>query len=146
MAAALLTSSTRIIDTDPERVGTWMEIQGAAPYRHGVACIGLERDGALVAGAMYDGYNGTSIFAHIAITGRITSEWLWFICYYPFVQLGCNVIIGLVDEANLEARRFDEHFGFIEQIRIPHAAPGGALLIYTLTKADCRFLRRLHRG
>jgi hypothetical protein len=136
------TLTTRIVDHDPKTVGHWMHAQGAAPYREGVTCIGLEREGQLVAGAMFDGYNGASIFAHIAITGRITREWLWFISYYPFVQLGCQVVIGLVESSNLAAQRFDEHFGFIETGRIRQGTPDGDLIIYTLTKADCRFLRR----
>ena len=145
MSTACL-SHTRILDKDPVTVGHWMHAHGAAPYREGVTCIGLERDGSLVAGAMFDGFNGASIFAHIAITGQITREWLWFISYYPFVQLGCQVVIGLVNETNLAAQRFDEHFGFVEQARIPHAAPGGALIIYALKKAECRFLRRPAHG
>jgi hypothetical protein len=132
----------QIIDRDPARVGAWMQQQAAAFYRDGAACIGLEHDGQLVAGALFDYCNGASIFGHIAITGRITREWLWFISYYPFVQCGREVVIGLVPAANLKARRFDEHFGFKLLGGVPGGDPGGDLLIYTLSRADCRFLRR----
>lgn len=134
-------SRTAIIDQDSPRVGTWMHQQGSGFYRDGAACIGLERDGQLVAGAMFDYCNGASIFAHIAVTGQITREWLWFICYYPFVQLGCHVVIGLVPSSNEKARRFDEHFGFKLQTAIPGGDPDGSLLIYTLRKEECRFLK-----
>jgi len=135
-------TSTRIVDQEHQRVGEWMHAQGAAAWRPEATCIGCERDGQLVAAAMFDYCNGASIFAHIAVTGRFTREWLWFICYYPFVQLGCQVVIGLVNETNHAAQRFDEHFGFRLQCAIPQADPDGALLIYTLRKEDCRFLTR----
>ena len=137
---------TRIVDQEHQRVGDWMHEQGAAAWREGATCIGCERDGQLVAAAMFDYCNGASVFAHIAITGKYTREWLWFICYYPFVQLGCEVVIGLVSSANEKAQRFDEHFGFTRQAAITGADPDGSLLIYTLRKEQCRFLRRPHHG
>ena len=136
--------ATAIIDQDPARVGAWMHAHGAGQYRDGTTCLGLERDGQLVAGAMYDYYNGASIFAHIAVTGRLTREWLWFICYYPFVQLQCRVILGLVSSTNTRSRRFVEKFGFTCQADIANAEPAGSTLIYTLRKEDCRFLQRRH--
>lgn len=138
----LTASSTKILDQDHARVGAWMGTHGAGYYRDGTTCIGLEREGKIVAAAMYDGFNGSSIFAHIAITGKMTREWLWFICYYPFVQLKCEVVIGLVSSANHAAQRFDEHFGFVKQCVIPGGDPQGDLIIYALRKADCRFLTK----
>jgi len=145
MSTACL-SHTRILDKDPVTVGHWMHAQGSAPYREGVTCIGLERDGQLVAGAMFEHYNGSSICAHIAVTGRFTREWLWFICHYPFVQLGCKVVIGLVPSQNTKARLFDENFGFKYRTTIPHGDPSGDLCIYTLEPQDCRFLTRRSYG
>jgi hypothetical protein len=138
----MTTSRVRIVDQEHERVGAWMATQGAAAWREGAVCIGCERDGELVAAAMFDFCNGASIFAHIAVTGRFNREWLWFICYYPFVQLGCQTVIGLVSSANAKARRFDEHFGFQLQCTLPGADLDGDLLIYTLRKEHCRFLNR----
>lgn len=143
----MLTSThTRIVDQEPQYVGDWMHAQGAARYREGATCIGCERDGQLVAGAMFDYCNGASIFAHIAVTGRFTKDWLWFICYYPFVQLGCQVVIGLLSSVNTKAILFDENFGFRQQCRIPNADTDGDLLIYALQKDDCRFLTRRPHG
>jgi hypothetical protein len=137
-------TTTAIIDQDHARVGAWMQTQGAGYYRDGATCVGCERDGSLVAGAMFDYCNGASIFAHVAVTGPITRDWLWYICYYPFVQCGCEVVIGLVPSVNTKSRQFVEHFGFTIQTAIPGADPDGALLIYTLRKHDCRFLTRRH--
>ena len=146
ISAQPVRSVNRIIGSDHARVGAWMKAQGSAAYRDGSTCIGLEHNGEIVAGALFDFCNGASIFAHIAITGRITREWLWFICYYPFVQLRCRVVIGLVPSENKAARRFDEHFGFRLQTTIAGADLAGDLCIYTLKKEDCRFLTRGAHG
>lgn len=138
----LLQPRTAIIDADHARVGAWMHANGAGRWREGVTCIGLERDGELVAAMMFDHYNGASIFAHIAITGRLSKDWVHRVCHYPFIQLGCQVVIGLVSEKNVASQRLAEHSGFVRGLAIPDADPSGALLIYTLTKDDCRVIRR----
>ena len=129
----------RIIDREPERVATWMKTRGHFDYRPGSQCIGLEKDGVLVAGTMYDWFNGASVYIHTAID-EINREYLWFCFYYPFEQLGANVLIGLVGSKNLKAQRLDKHLGFQEFARIPGAHPDGELIIYTMEKRNCRWL------
>lgn len=130
------------ITTDAHRVGSWMQEQGAIASRDRATCIGLERNGELVAGTLYDYYNGASVVASIAIAGPITRRWLWAIFHYPFVHLGVHVILGLVAEGNAKSRHLCDRFGFTLASTIPNADPSGALHLYTLAKADCRFLKR----
>lgn len=134
-------ASPRIIEQDPERVGQWMAARGAAVYRPGSACIGLERRGELVAGTLYDYCNGASVFANIAIAGPITKTWLWYIFYYPFVQLGVNTLIGLIEPQNVKSQQLATHFGFTELTGIPDGAPHGDLLMYVMQREQCRFLK-----
>lgn len=132
----------RIVTLENERVGRWMQERGGGEYRHGAQCIGLERDGELVAGVMYDWFNGASIYMHVAAEGAnwLNREYLRVCFDYPFRQLGCNVVFGLVAEGNAKARRFDEHLGFTLHTTIPDAHPEGSLLLYVMRKADCRYL------
>ena len=130
-----------IIDTDHERVGDWMQRHGAGQYRAGSTCIGLEKEGCLIAGTMYDYFNGASIFANIAIKGPITRQWLHYIFAYPFVQLKANVIIGLIAGNNWKSAKLAEHFGFTKAVELPHAHTNGYLDIYTMHKDQCRFIR-----
>jgi len=129
-----------IVDNDHERVGLWIQQQGAGFYREGCKCIGLERNGQLVAGAMYDYFNGASVYVHLAITGKLSREYTWYCFYYPFVQLGAKMLIGLVAADNAKARRFDEHIGFKLLTEIEDAHPCGSLLVYGMKKSDCRWL------
>lgn len=130
----------RIVDREDERVGRWIEANGGGYWRPGATCVGLERHGDLVAGVMYESFNGASIHTSIAISGRLNREYLWFICHYPFVQLGARLLIATVASDNLASRKFVEHFGFERHTSIPEAHPSGALIVYTLSKTKCRWL------
>lgn len=126
---------------DPKIVGPWVEKNGGGYYRQGTKTIGLlNSSDELIAGVMYDYWNGASVYMHVAIRSRITREFLWVCFDYPFNQLGCNVVLGLVAEENTAAQRFDEHLGFRLQTRIENAHPSGALLVYTMYRKDCRWL------
>lgn len=133
----------RIVFDEPERVGRWVEAHGGGEWRQGSQCIGLEQGGGLIAGVQYDWHNGASIYMHVAAIGRrwLDRNFLWFCFDYPFVQLGCNVVIGLVAENNIAAQRFDEHLGFTLHTKIPDAHPSGTLRVYTMRKEDCRWLK-----
>lgn len=130
-----------IIADQHERVGQWMQAHGAGTWRPGATCLGLERGGQLIAATMYDWYNGASIYANIAIAGQITRDWLRAIFDYPFRQLKCNVILGLVAQSNKASQRITEHFGFQLLTIIPEADPSGGLLLYALYHDHCRWLR-----
>lgn len=109
--------------------------------------IGLEEDGNLVVGVVFDNYNKASMAIHVASDG--TARWmnkliLHTVFDYAFNQAKVNVLIGLVGEKNWEARRFDEHLGFKITAEIPDAHPDGKLLIYTMRREECRWLRKKH--
>lgn len=133
----------RIVDREPERVGLWIEAHGGGFWRPGATCIGHERHGELVAGVMYEAFNGSSLHTSIAAVGKhwLTREYLWFIFHYPFVQLGARLLIATVASDNFDSRKFCEHLGFDRHSRIPDAHPSGALLVYTFNKAKCKWLR-----
>jgi RimJ/RimL family protein N-acetyltransferase len=110
----------------------------------GMVGIGFERDGELIAGVMYEGYNGRNIWMHVAaLTDKrwLTRSYMKVCFAYPFVQLGVNRISGYVNESNTLARRFDEHLGFKEEARLRGAAAdGGDVIIYAMHKEECRYV------
>ena len=119
-----------------------MQDRGAGVYRDGTTCIGLARHGRIVAATMYDSFNGSSIFASIAIRGPVTRHWLHRIFHYPFIQLGAQVILGLVALDNPKSLHLVERLGFSLVAGIPQGHPSGALGIYACARGNCRFLRR----
>ena len=133
----------RLVYGEDRRVGEWMVTKGAASvWRDGAKCIGLEHNRKLTAGVLYDNYNNASICAHIAVDGGLTREYLFHIFAYPFLQLQCNVIIGLVGSKNIKSRQFVEHLGFVLSTAIDRGHPDGSLLVYIINKEDCRYISR----
>lgn len=142
---------TRIIDNDPMRVGKWVCERAGGNFTGGTA-IGLEKDGDLVAGVIYEVYNGASVFMHVAGTGKywMNREFLWFAFYYPFNQLKVNKVLGVVGGGMENVLDFDQHLGFVIEHRIKDAHPTGDMVILSMTRAQCRFLeprygRRIRR-
>lgn len=109
-------------------------------YAQVISCI---EDGKYIAGVVYDGYNGGSIAAHVwvDVDARPSKEWFAAIFDYPFNVLGVKKIVGQVKGSNDEARKFDEHLGFVLEGTISeYYDDGDSLLIYTMTKEQCRIL------
>lgn len=105
--------------------------------------IGIARNGQIVGGVCFDGYNGANINMHVASDGSrhwMNREFLWFVFYYPFRQLGVKRITGVVPSCNMTARSFDEKIGFELETTLKDAHPHGDLLIYKMTPDKCRWL------
>ena len=121
--------------------GTWVPGSGVT--------VGLfDDEKGILAGVLYDSFNGANVQMHVAaIPGRdwLCREFLWFCFYYPFVQLGCKRVTGIVSASNADARKFDEHLGFQLEATLKDAHPDGDLLVYVMHKKDCRWLN-LRRG
>lgn len=134
----------RVVTDQDELFGPWLAKQlGTTWFPGRGSVIGLWEDGVgPVAGCLYESCNGASIVGHLAGLGRkwMNREYLWFCFHYPFVQLGVHKIIGLVEAGNLEARKLDEHMGFTLEATLKGCAPSGDLLIYTMTRDQCRWL------
>jgi hypothetical protein len=114
----------------------------------GMRAIGLRRNGELVAGAVYEGFNGRNMWVHLAgLPGRcwLNRRFLQAGFHYPFVLCGVDRLSGYVNASNTDARRFDEHVGFHEESRLKGAAPdGGDVILYVMWRQDCRFLGAHH--
>ena len=102
--------------------------------------IGLIRDGVIVAGIIYENFNGKSLMAHIVIEGKINKTYLHAIYDYAFNVCGVDKAIVPVQSSNLKSMRLVENMGFSEEARIKDSCPTGDILLYTMKKTDCRFL------
>ena len=104
----------------------------------------MEEDGELIAGVVFNLYTGPSIMMHVAAEpGRrwLTRDFLYRCFAYPFIQLKCHRVGGLVREDNLDAQRFDEHLGFKKEGLVRRGADDGTnLILYGMLKEECRWL------
>ena len=110
----------------------------------GMRCIGLRKQGELVAAAIYEGFNGQNMWVHLAgLPGRrwMTRDFLRAGFAYPFKVCGVSRLSGYVNESNTDARRLNEHLGYQVEATLKGAAPdGGDVLIYVMWRKDCRYV------
>ena len=132
------------LDYDLERIHGF--VSGFTPINRvsGSQGIGLEKDGRLVAGVIYEGFNGVNVWMHVgAEPGKrwMTKAYLRACFLYPFAQLGCRRVSGFVEAWNMDARRFDEHLGFRQEAMLQGAASdGGDVILYVMRREECRYV------
>lgn len=110
----------------------------------GMQAIGLVKDGRVIAGTVYEGFNGQSVWVHLA--AEPGAKWLtrFYLraCFaYPFIQLGVKQLRGYVEASNVQACRFDEHIGYrLDTVLKGAASDGGDVRIYLMRREDCRYI------
>lgn len=132
-----------------ERVLEWVGSRiNEGHFGPGAFGVGLEEDGELIAGVVYNMYTEASICMHVAaVPGKrwMTREFLWRCFAYPFLQLNCNRVTGLVRVDNLVAQKFDEHLGFVREGLIRKGCTDGTdMILYGMLKEECRWLGVKH--
>ena len=107
------------------------------------AGIGIEKEGKVICGVLFECHNGNSIQIHVALEDgeRMTREWLNVLFNYAFNQLKVKKIIGVLDSTNEKALKFDKHIGFITEAVIKDAGKHSDLVILSMTRQQCRFLK-----
>lgn len=128
------------IVSDKYEVGPWVaeRINGQFTPENSAA-IGLRR-GHMVAGVLYENWNGASVVCHIAVEGLMTRRYLAAIFDYPFNVLGVRKIIAPVAESNLQSIDFVCNLGFNKEAQILDAHPDGSLHLFTMTREQCKFI------
>lgn len=126
-----------------ERVGEWVaaRISGSFSADRSTA-IGLAGDEQIIAGVIYENWNGRSIVCHIAIESRsLTPGFLAAIFDYPFNVCGATKIMAPVSATNAASQRLVVKMGFTPEARIADASSDGSdMIFYTMRRNDCRYL------
>lgn len=137
--------AARCVESGPH-IGHWTAKRLGTVYTEQAAeAVGLVRDGEVVAGVIYEAWNGASIQAHIVVEATLTRHYLWAIFHYPFEVCGVRKIICPVAVSNARSARLAERMGFACEARLTDCAPDGDIDLYTLARADCRFLGGSYR-
>jgi RimJ/RimL family protein N-acetyltransferase len=141
----MLFMSAHALDFDFEAVfGFAKSILPGLCRAENMTAIGLRRNGELVAGVVYEGFNGQNVWMHVAAEPGarwLVRDYLRACFAYPFEVCGCERVSGYVDDSNDAAKRFDEHLGFKPEARLKGAAKdGGDVILYVMWKKDCRYV------
>lgn len=134
----------RIVWNEPARVAAFVADRIAdAPFED-YAAIGLESDGELIAGVVFDCKHQAAIQMHVASNGSrhwMTPAYMAACFGYAFNQEKVNIIVGLVRADNVDAQRFDEHLGFKKRGQLPQACTDGTdLIVYGMLRSECRYI------
>lgn len=107
--------------------------------------IGLEKNGELVAGVVYSHITPVNVDMHVASVGGrhwANREFLLTTFAYPFKQLGVQRITGFVRADNRDARRLDEHLGFVQEGVLRRAGSDGCdVIVYGMLREECRWVK-----
>lgn len=89
----------------------------------------------IMAGAVFTGYEHPNILMHIA-ADAMTPQFVAAIMRYPFVQLGCLRVTGLIEKRNHASRRFAKHLGAVLEGTMKDASLNGDVCVYGLLRAS----------
>ena len=127
------------------RVRDWVAERIGEPFGENDVAIGVEENGVLIAGVVYNMYSTASISMHVAAEpGKrwTTKEFMYAFFAYPFIQLRCNRVTGLVRRSNEAARKFDEHVGFTQEGVLRQAFEDGEdAILYGMLMSECKWIR-----
>ena len=136
--------------SNPARVLAYINQFYSLPAKAHMKGLGWEVDGDLVAGVIYEGYNGHNVWMHVAAEpGKqwLRREYLQYCFSYPFDEIGVSRVSGYVAASNHDAMKFDEHLGFQREAVLKGAASdGGDIIIYVMRREDCRYLKGTRHG
>jgi RimJ/RimL family protein N-acetyltransferase len=105
--------------------------------------ISRSEHGKLLGGVIFSGFTGASTSIHVGSFDKrwINPDMLWVTFDYPFNQLGVVKLVGLVPSSNQTALDFDKRLGFKEEVRVADVFPNADLVVLSMRREDCRWLK-----
>lgn len=106
--------------------------------------IARVRAGKPLVVVLYNHYHRPDIWMHVASEDRTiwcTPDFLFHVFYYPFVELRCNRVTGILGAKKPKHHRFVKHLGFQEEGRLREALPtGDDFIVYGMLRRECRWI------
>lgn len=130
--------------SEPERYLEWAAGKiGIAAFRPDARAIGLERNGSLIAAAVYDTFSPGTCLMHIASDGSgrwLTKDFLFRMFAYPFLQCGFRRVTGLISASNTASLTFARHIGFRDEGVLREEAPDGDVIVLGMLRRECKWI------
>ncbi len=129
---------------DAEIVGPWVASRTGGTWSpgRGTAIGKLDDQGNLIAGVLYEDWNGANIMCHIAGEGHWASRrFLNVIFDYPFNQLKVKRITVPVGSTNIKSIHLVTRMGFALESTLAQAIPDGDLHLFRMFRIECQYLR-----
>ncbi len=128
---------------DAEIVGPWVSEKTGGQWCKGRGtAIGRIKDGKLIAGVLYEDWNGANIIEHIAAEGFWANKGFLHLMFdYPFNQLKVKRITAPVAATNAKCINLVTKMGFKLECTLAQANPDGDVHIFRMFKEDCKYLK-----
>ena len=124
-----------------EGVMEWVAERNSGDFGKKYAAIGQMRNGKLIAGVVYDNYNGNNIVGAVAIDEPPTRGFWIAIFSYTFETLGCIRMTVYVEESNTKSMKLMKKLGFEREGTLKMAAEDGTdVIMFCMWKSACRML------
>lgn len=100
-------------------------------------------EGNLMGGVVFDDYTTGCIFMHQAAFHKnwLTGNMIWIVFDYPFNKLKVRKVAGVVNSSNKVLLDFNHRLGFKEEARIKDAYADGDMIVLTMERSECRWLK-----
>jgi hypothetical protein len=119
------------------------EIDQYRPFRFGYdRMLSFTCEGKLLGGILYDNFAVRSVHMHIMLLDfrMVTRRNLFASFHYPFLVMGCEKVFGPVWSTNRKGMDFAGRVGFKEETRLKGAIPDGDLVIWSMTRQQCKWI------
>jgi len=130
---------TRLVFDEKERVGAWVadQVEQTASWGDFYA-MGVERDGKIIAGILFNSFNGSNATCHIAISKmtKLARELLNHGWLYAFKVCGLKRLTGMVEADNEKALKLDVHIGFKREAILAQAGAKGQDMVIMVLWPD----------
>ena len=113
------------------------------PAFSGANALGILRGDRIIVAVAYNNYHWPDICMHVASDpGALwaSPDFLYHAFAYPFIQLQCKRVTGLVARKNKVSRALCEKLGFKLEGTMKDALPADDLMIYGLLRGNCRHI------
>ena len=125
-------------------VAPWVGARTGDDFQAGVtASLGvMDENDNLVAGVVYDHLTGPCVTATIAVEGKcLPRNMIRAMFNYPYKYLGVRKILVYVSEVNYKSVELAKRLGFKVEATIKDVYVEGDMLVLSLLKQDCIWIR-----
>lgn len=134
---------------DPQSIGPWVCAKAGGTWVPGRGSVigKVNEAGALVAGVLYEDWNGANVVCHIRGEGNwACRSYLATIFDYPFNQLKVKRITVPVASTNLKSIQLVTKMGFELECTLAQATPEGDLHLFRMWRDECKYLKGKYSG
>lgn len=132
-------TAPRLVFDRKALIGAWVAARtGQTAVWGDFYAMGVMEGSTVIAGVVFNNFNGANCLVHIAIgkRSRLILDLFRAVCDYAFNMCKLKRITGMVPTDEPDVIAFDKHLGFREEFVMKDAAASSDMMVLVLTPAD----------